>query len=118
MALSATHKDTEFSVGDTVKVSQKIEEADKTRDQIFEGMVIGIKGRNENRSFIVRKVGVQNIGIERIFPLNSPAINSIEVVRHGKRGVKRAKLYYTRDKKSKKAEEEIYSRAKRRNNKD
>lgn len=118
MALSATIKDTEFSVGDTIKVNQTISEGDKTRNQIFEGMVIGIRGRGENRSFTVRKIGVQNVGIERIFPIDSPIINGIEVVRKGKRGVKRAKLYYTRHKKSKKAREDIYSRAKRRNTKD
>ncbi len=118
MALSATINGSEFSVGDTVQVNQKIEEGEKTRNQIFEGMVIAIRGRGDNRTFTVRKIGIQKIGIERIFPLNSPAINSIKIVREGKSGVKRAKLYYTRNSKSKKTKEDIYSRAKRKEKKD
>lgn len=110
MALTAQHKETTFGVGDKVKVFQKIKEGDKTRSQAFEGMVIGIKGRGENKSFTVRKIGVGQIGIERIYPLFAPTIEKIEVKRKGTRGVRRAKLYYTRDK-PKREIEKIYARA-------
>ena len=110
MALKAKHKEIEFGVGDRIKVISKIKEGEKTRQQAFEGLVIGIKGRGENRSFTVRRIGVQQIGIERIFPLSSPSIENIEVVKKGLRGVRRAKLYYTREK-ARKEIEEIYSRA-------
>jgi large subunit ribosomal protein L19 len=109
MAINAKHNDTVFGVGDRVKVTQKIKEGDKIRSQIFDGIVIGIRGEGENKSFTVRRIGVQQIGIERIFPLLSPMIEKIEVVREGKKGIKRAKLYYIRDK-SKKEVERIYSR--------
>lgn len=110
MSLKFTHKEIEFGVGDTVKVSLKIKEGDKVRTSVFEGMVIAFKNRGENKSFTARRVGAQNIGIERIFPLASPFLEKIEVVKKGTRGVKRAKLYYTR-KKSPQEIELIYSRA-------
>jgi large subunit ribosomal protein L19 len=110
MALTAKHKEVEFGVGDQVRVTFKIKEGEKTRQQVFEGMVIGIKGRDQNKSFTVRRIGVQQIGIERIIPLNSPSIENIEVVKKGLRGIRRAKLYYTRGK-ARKDIEEIYSRA-------
>lgn len=109
MALKAKHKEIVFGVGDTVRVIQKIEEEGKERKQAFEGMVIGIKGRGENKSFTVRRIGSQQVGIERIFPLETPSVESIEVVRRGTRGVKRAKLYFTRGK-SKREVEKIYSK--------
>lgn len=113
MSLKTKHKETEFGVGDTIKVMQKIKERDKTRLHAFEGIVIGIKGRDLNKSFIVRRIGAAQIGIERIFPLASPSIEKVEVVRKGTRGVRRAKLFYIR-KKPKKEIEKIYSRAKKR----
>ena len=94
MALKATLKETSFSVGDTLEVHQKIKEGDKTRTQIFKGVVISIKGHGENKSFMVRRIGAGAIGIERIWPLNSPWISKVKVVKTGK--VKRAKLYYLR----------------------
>jgi large subunit ribosomal protein L19 len=109
MALIAVHKDITFGVGDRIKVFQKLKEGDKARLQAFEGMVIGIKGREENKSFTVRRIGAQQIGIERIFPLVSPSIEKIEVVKKGTEGVRHAKLYYTRDK-SHREVEKIYSR--------
>ena len=112
MALFPIHKDTKFGVGDTVRVLQKIKEGDKERTQAFEGMVIGIKGREENKSFTVRRIGAQQIGVERIFPLEVPTIEKVEVVRKGTKGVRRAKLYYTREK-SRRNVEEIYSRTAR-----
>lgn len=110
MALKAKHNNIEFGVGDTIRVIQSLKEGGKTRSKAFEGMVIGIKGREENKTFTVRRIGVAKIGIERIFPLFSPSIEKIEVVRTGVRGVRRAKLYYTRDKPRREIEK-IYSRA-------
>ncbi|MBX4206017.1 50S ribosomal protein L19 [Candidatus Microgenomates bacterium] len=111
MALKATIKETTFGVGDTVRVIQRIkEDADKERLQAFEGMVIGIKGRGNEKTFTVRRIGAQRVGIERIFPVSSPAISAIEMVRDGTSGIRHAKLYYTRTK-PKKEIETIYSRA-------
>jgi len=85
--------------GDTVRVWQKIQEKDKTRLQAFEGLVIARKhGRESGGTFTVRKIA-SGVGTERIFPLYSPVIDSIEIVRRAK--VRRAKLYYIRDKSAK-----------------
>ena len=84
-----------FSVGDTVRVHQKIQEGEKTRTQIFEGLVIAIKNRESGKSFVVRKIATGSIGVERIFPLHTPAIEKVERVQLGH--VRRAKLYYLRD---------------------
>ena len=81
--------------GDTVKVHVKVKEGEKERIQLFQGVVIGIKGGGMRTSFTVRKVS-SGIGVERIFPLNSPTIDKMEVVRHGR--VRRAKLYFLRAK--------------------
>ena len=80
--------------GDTVKVHQKIKEGNKERVQIFQGLVISRKGGGARQMFTVRKIS-GGIGVERMFPLNSPSIDRIEVERHGR--VRRAKLYYLRD---------------------
>lgn len=85
-----------FNVGDTVKVMYKIKEGDKERLQPFEGIVIGKKGEGESKTFTVRRIGAGNIGIERIFPTYSPNISEVQVVKEGQ--VRRAKLYYLRDK--------------------
>jgi large subunit ribosomal protein L19 len=110
MALKATHKEMEFGVGDTVKVHQLITEKGKTRTQVFEGMVIGIKGRGVSKTFTVRRVGAAQVGIEKIFPLETPTVQKVEVVKSGVRGTRRAKLYFTR-KKSAREIKKIYSRA-------
>ncbi|MEO6486607.1 MAG: 50S ribosomal protein L19 [Thermoanaerobaculia bacterium] len=83
-----------FASGDTIKVHVKIKEGDKERIQIFQGVVISRKGGGARQMFTVRKVS-GGIGVERMFPLNSPSIDRIEVERHGR--VRRAKLYYLRD---------------------
>lgn len=101
MANQAKIGETSFSVGDTVGVSQKIIEGGKTRTQPFEGIVIAIRGRGENRTFTVRKIAAGGIGAERIWPLNSPWITKIKVKKKGK--VRRAKLYYLRGRVGKKA---------------
>lgn len=85
----------DFVPGDIVKVYQKIQEGDKTRTQIFEGVVLGIKGRGENRSFRVQKL-VGDIAVERIWPIMSPLVEKVEVKAHAKKRVKRAKLYNLR----------------------
>ena len=98
MALKITIKETQFGVGDRVRIVQKIKEGDKFRESIFEGMVIGIKGRSPGKTFLVRRIGEVGIGIERIFPINLPTIDKVIVVKRGIEGVRRAKLYYTREK--------------------
>ena len=98
MALKITHKDVEFGVGDRVRVYQRIKEGDKSREAMFEGMVLGIKGRLPGKTFMVRRVGEAGIGIEKIFPIELPTIEKIVVVKKGTEGVRRAKLYYTRTK--------------------
>lgn len=84
----------EFRVGDTVRVSVRITEGDTTRLQAFEGTVISFKGHGGSRTFTVRKISF-SIGVERIFPMNSPTLDKIEVLRSGH--ARRAKLYYLRD---------------------
>ncbi len=89
-----------FNVGDTVKVFTRVVEGDKERLQPFEGVVISRKGGGARETFMVRKVSF-GVGVERIFPLHSPNIDRIEVTREG--SVRRAKLYYLRQKKGKAA---------------
>jgi large subunit ribosomal protein L19 len=91
----------EFNSGDTVVVHYRITEGDKTRIQPYEGIVIGKKGEGISKTFIVRRIGADGIGVERIFPLFSPNIEKIDVKKHAK--VRRAKLYYLRDKKGREA---------------
>jgi len=93
-------KVTSFRPGDTVCVTSKVKEGEKERLQAFEGVVIARKGSNISETFTVRKVSYGE-GIERVFPLYSPSIERIEVLRSGK--VRRAKLYYLRTAKGKKA---------------
>lgn len=90
-----------FGVGDTLKVSLSVKEGEKTRTQLFQGIVIAIRGTGEGKNFIVRKIAVGGVGVERILPINSPIINGIEIVKKGK--VRRAKLYYLRNLLGKKA---------------
>lgn len=116
MANSAKHKDVTFHVGDTVDVHYKLIEKEKVagktkrevkeevreRTQIFEGIVIAIRGHSQNKTFTVRRIGTAAIGIERIFPLDSPWIAAVKVKKQGK--VRRAKLYYLREKSGREAE--------------
>lgn len=90
-----------FSVGSTIRVHQKIQEKDKTRIQVFEGIVISIKGSGENKMFTVRKIAMGGIGVERIWPALSPWIERVEVKKRGM--VRRAKLYYLRKRTGKRA---------------
>lgn len=90
-----------FRPGDKVRVKIKISEENKDRIQVLEGIVIRIKGSGINKTFTVRKISFNNVGVERTFLLNSPIIQSIERVSEG--AVRRAKLYYLRDKIGKKS---------------
>ena len=96
----STKKITVFSPGDTIKVGVKIIEGKRERVQFFEGVCIAKKNRDINSSFTVRKISFGE-GVERTFALYSPIVDSIKVIRSGK--VKRAKLYYLRDRKGKSA---------------
>jgi large subunit ribosomal protein L19 len=90
----------EFRVGDTIKVHYNIKEGSKERIQIFQGIVIQRRGAQISQSFTVRKIS-NGVAVERIFPVHSPNINKIEVVRFGR--VRRAKLFYLRKAKGKAA---------------
>jgi len=116
MALIATHKEQKFGIGDKIRVLQKIKEGEKQRSSVFEGIVIAIKNAGVNKTFTVRKIGYQGIGIEKIFPLFSPLIEEIQLVKKGTEAVRHAKLYFIRDK-SRKEIEEIYSKAAKKINK-
>jgi len=83
-----------FRPGDTIRVNVRVREGDKERLQAFEGVVLRRKGSGVNETFTVRKVS-NGVGVERIFPLHSPVISDIHVVREGR--VRRAKLYYLRN---------------------
>jgi large subunit ribosomal protein L19 len=89
-----------FQIGDTVRVSVKVIEGDKERIQPFDGVVIARRGGNTRETFTVRKISF-GIGVERIFPLFSPSIDKIDILKRG--SVRRAKLYYLRGKKGKAA---------------
>jgi len=95
-----------IEIGDTVKVHVKIREGEKERIQVFEGTVIACKGSGISATFTVRRVAY-GVGVERVFPLHSPNVAKVDVIRHGR--VRRSKLYYLRDRvgKAAKVKEEI-----------
>jgi large subunit ribosomal protein L19 len=84
----------EFEIGDTVKVDVNIKEGDRERIQVFEGTVIARKGSGVSETFTVRRLSY-GVGIERVFPIHSPNVKDVKIVRRGR--VRRAKLYYLRD---------------------
>ena len=98
--LSANKEIPDFEPGDTVQVNVKVVEGDRTRIQAYEGVCIGRAGSGLNENFTVRKISYGE-GVERVFPLYSPMLDSIKVVRRGK--VRRAKLYYLRGRRGKSA---------------
>jgi len=110
MAISLKFKDTEFGVGDKVRVTQTVKEGEKERHQYFDGTVIAIKGKGVLKTFTVRRIGVQQIGIEKIFPTSSPSLKEVSIIKKASSGVRRAKLYYIR-KKTKKEIDKIYNRS-------
>lgn len=91
----------DFRAGDTLKLAIRIKEGDKTRIQNFEGICIARRGNGVSETFIVRKMGANNIGVERIFPIYSESLESISVLRRGR--VRRARLFYLRDRRGKAA---------------
>jgi large subunit ribosomal protein L19 len=93
-------KSPDFKVGDTIRVYAKIVEGDKERIQGFEGVVIARKGGGSRETFTVRKI-VQGVGVERIFPIHSPKVDKIKILKQGK--IRRAKLYYLRSRVGSKA---------------
>lgn len=100
MAIYTNWHDAKFSIGDTIAVHQKIIETDadgntKERTQIFEGILIAIKGKQENKNITVRKISANYVGVERVWPIDSPWIKSITLKSHGT--ASRAKLYYIRE---------------------
>jgi len=101
MSLKIIHKDQEFFVGDTVRVNYKIKEKDKERIQAFDGLILAVQGTGENKNFIVQKNASDSVRVERIFPLNSPWIDSIKKLRSPKVKIRRSKLYYLRNPKAK-----------------
>ena len=88
----------DFAPGDLVRVHQKIQEGEKSRIQVFQGTVLQIKGRGENKSFTVRKL-VGNVAVERICPVNSPNIDKVEIKAHPKRRIRQSRVFYLRDSK-------------------
>lgn len=99
-----------IEVGSTVAVSQRIKEGDKERIQIFEGDVIAISNNGPSSTFTVRKIGANSISVERIFPFYSPLIENVRFVKKGK--IRRAKLYYMRDRigKAARVEEKVLTK--------
>ncbi|RME80769.1 MAG: 50S ribosomal protein L19 [Caldilineae bacterium] len=91
----------EIRIGDIVKVHNRIVEGKSERTQVFQGTVIAIKGQGPATSITVRKIGAHGIGVERIFRVHAPRVEKIEVLRHSK--VRRAKLYFLRDRVGKRA---------------
>ncbi len=107
---SKSYRDVNFEVGDTVKVHYRIIEGDKERIQVYEGIVIAIDNKGISKTFTVRRISY-DVGVERIFPLHSPRIEKITVVRKGKK--RRAKLYFLRERTGKSAKlKEVRSRKK------
>lgn len=94
MALILTIKGVEISIGSVVRVAQTIKEGEKERIQNYEGVVIAFKGEHGERTFTVRRIGVDGIGIEKVFPVDLPSIAGVTLVR--KSNVHRSKLYYFR----------------------
>lgn len=93
--ISATVNNTDFHIGDRIRVHSTVVEGNKTRTQIFEGILIALSGRGENKMMTVRRIGAGGIGVERMWPLNAKSIVKVEVKKKTT-GVRRSKLYYMR----------------------
>ena len=94
--ISAKYNETDIHIGDRLRVHSKVVEGEKARVQVFEGILIRIKGRGENRTFTVRKIGAGGIGIERTWPIEARSLVKVEVKKKAGK-VRRSKLYYLRD---------------------
>jgi large subunit ribosomal protein L19 len=93
---SASGTEQNIHIGDTLRVHTKVQEGEKSRIQVFEGILIRLKGRDVNKTFTVRKIGAGGIGVERTWPLDSNSLVKIEVKKKTA-GVRRSKLYYLRE---------------------
>ncbi len=94
--LTAKVVSTNINIGDTIRVHSSVIEGNKTRIQIFEGILIALSGRGENQMMTVRHIGTGGIGVERKWPINGRSLVKVEVKKHAKK-VRRSKLYYLRD---------------------
>lgn len=94
--ISAKFGEQDLHIGNTIRVHSQVLEGAKSRTQVFEGILIRLRGRGENKTFTVRKIGAGGIGVERTWPLNSKSIVKIEVKKKAAK-VRRSKLYYLRD---------------------
>lgn len=100
-----------FKAGDRVKVYYKVRESETaTRSQVFPGIVLAVRGEGNSKSFTVRHVGADNVGIERIFPLKSPNLEKVEVVQKAR--TRRAKVYFVRNLTEKEARKKLYKSSK------
>ncbi len=107
MANSITFKDTEVRVGDTIKVHISFNEKDKKKSQLFEGIVLAVRGREANKMVTVRKNTKSGIGVERIFPIISPFIEKVEVIKSTKNT--KSSVTYVRNRSAKEIREKLYS---------
>jgi len=94
--ISGQFKDTDIHIGDTLRVSSQVIEGSKTRIQVYEGILISLRGRGENKTFTVRRISAGGIGVERTWPLDGKSLAKIEVKKKAGH-VRRSKLYYLRD---------------------
>ncbi len=94
--ISAAYGEQNLHIGDTIRVHSKVVEGNKSRIQVYEGILIRLQGRGVNKTFTVRKIGAAGVGVERTWPLDSNSIVKIEVKKKGIK-VRRSKLYYLRD---------------------
>lgn len=94
--ISGEIKDTKIHIGDTLRVHSQVVEGVKTRTQIFEGILISLRGRGENSTFTVRRISAGGIGVERTWPVNAKSLVKVEVKKKNS-GVRRSKLYYLRE---------------------
>ncbi len=94
--ISVDFNDVNTHIGDTVRVHSKVVEGAKTRVQVFEGILIRIQGRGENKTFTVRRVGAGGLGVERIWPVNANSIVKVEIKKKAD-NIRRSKLFYLRD---------------------
>ena len=94
--ISGKYSDTDIHIGDTLKIFTKVIEGDKTRIQAFEGILISLRGRGENKTFTIRKIGAGGIGVERTWPLDAKSISKVEVKKKAGK-IRRSKLYYLLD---------------------
>lgn len=93
--LTLNAKGTEIHIGDTLRVKTTVVEGEKSRIQTFEGILIALNGRGENKMMTVRRIGVRGVGVERIWPINATSIVGVEKVKSARK-VRRSKLYYLR----------------------